>query len=76
MNTTPEPMLTEHDIPWGRGGMSVGIVVDLADRDVSREFLFAALAQLHAAALTTSLQDRTIAALRDELRAQRTGRPA
>ena len=73
-HTTPEPMLTEHDIPWGRGGMAVGIIVDLADAGTYRELLSAALARLHRSALTNSLQKRRIAALRDELRTARSKR--
>ena len=70
------PDLYARDIPWGRGGMHVGIVVDQPDAEILREMLSEALAQLATMTATVRRQDTTIAALRAALRALRLDRAA
>jgi hypothetical protein len=70
MGADVEPMLTEADIPWGKGGLSVG-VIEYGDEGSYRELARQAIAAL---ARVTAKLDRAlvvIVALRAENRALR-----
>jgi len=57
-----QPMLTADDIPWGRHGLSVGVVVEAADVATLRLMLSEALTQV--AKLTTRCQQYQVVVAR------------
>jgi len=65
------PDLLATDIPWGRHGLSVGFVYDLADTAIYREMTETLVAAVAAGKQQVRQKDATIAALRDESRAER-----
>ena len=62
-----EPMLDARDIPWGRGGLSVG-VIQLGDEASLRETLRAAVHALASITAEHRRAEAVIVALRDENR--------